>query len=300
MINSPSFHEDSSRVAALMRYRNLDYSNAPEFKIITQLAADICNVPIALVSFVDTNDVKLRFVCGLDGASSISRDISFCHHTVMEAKLFEVPDTTKDPRFQNSPLVVNDPKFRFYTGIPILTHDSYAIGALCVMDYKPNKLTAAQKRSLFQLSKIITKSLESKLLEAEKRKQEAQSRLFFNHAPVCIHGIDMQGCFTSMNPSGLKMLGLKSDDEIKGVHYLQGVAEKDYDRIKHLLENALQGEKSTFEFTGIGGKIYSSCFVPIKNDQGDVIKLMGISENITVRKHAEKKLEKETSESKHH
>ena len=292
-VNPPSYQDESSRISALMRYRDLDYSDSEEFKTITELAADICNVPVALVSFVDTDDVKLRFMCGLKGVSSVPRDISFCHHTVMGTEPLVVEDATLDPRFKDSPVVTNDPKFRFYTGIPIVTSDGYSIGALCVLDYKPNNLTAFQIKSLSRLSKIVCKSFESKLLESKKREQESHSRLFFNNAPVCIHGIDLKGCFTSMNPSGLNMLDLENEEQIKGISYLSGVAAEDRDRIKQLLENAIRGEKSIFEFTGTSGKIYSSCFVPIKNEQDEVTKLMGISEDITVRRHAEEKLEKE-------
>ncbi len=292
-VNPPSYQDESSRISALMRYRDLDYSDSEEFKTITELAADICNMPVALVSFVDTDDVKLRFMCGLKGVSSVPRDISFCHHTVMGTEPLVVEDATLDPRFKDSPVVTNDPKFRFYTGIPIVTSDGYSIGALCVLDYKPNNLTAFQIKSLSRLSKIVCKSLESKLLESKKREQDSHSRLFFNNAPVCIHGIDLKGCFTSMNPSGLNMLDLENEEQIKGISYLSGVAAEDCDRIKQLLENAIRGEKSIFEFTGTSGKIYSSCFVPIKNEQDEVTKLMGISEDITVRRHAEEKLEKE-------
>ncbi len=294
MTNNPPFPNDEhKRISALMRYRDLEFSEGLEFKSITELAADICNVPVALVSFVDVSNVHLKFSCGLEGVSSVPRDISFCHHTVMGTDPLIVEDTALDPRFKNSPVVTDNPKFRFYAGLPIVTPDDYVIGALCALDYKPNKLNTFQINSLQKLSKIVSKFLDSKLLESEKREQESHSRLFFKHAPVCIHGIDLKGCFTSMNPSGLEMLGLKYENQVRGTSYLSGVAEKDHDRIKNLLDKALQGEKSNFEFSGLSGNIFSSCFVPIKNLQGDVIRLMGISENITERKHAEEKLANE-------
>ncbi len=287
--NPPTYQDEQKRISALMRYRDLKLSEEPEFKSITELAADICETPVALVSFVDVSDAHLKFACGLEGVSSVPRDISFCHYTVMGTEPLIVEDATLDARFKNSPIVTDKPKFRFYAGLPIVTPDGYVIGALCALDYKPNNLNSFQINSLQKLSKVVSKFLESKLLESEKREQETHSRLFFKHAPICIHGIDLNGCFTSMNPSGLDMLGLKFESQVRGTSYLSGVAENDYDRIKHLLEKALQGKESTFEFTGTSGNIYSSCFVPIKNLQGKVTKLMGISENITERIEAEKK-----------
>lgn len=414
MINPSPYLDEPSRIAALMRYRDLDYSSNSEFQTIAQLAAEICDAPICVITFVDENEVTLLFSHGIEGVSCVPNDIAFCTKTASLSDMLEIPDTRLDPEFKNSPLVIEDPKILSYTGMPLITYDGYTIGTLCVMSQQPKKLSSAQINSLTQFSKIVIKLFESKLIEslsrtnesfiqaideivydhditgkkikwsgaytrilgfnieemgtneeswlrrvhpddlpavleeleaikterhlydleyrfthrngnylwihdrgvmhfdedgqakhlvgimrdvskrklieAEKRAQESHSRLFFNHAPVCIHGIDLQGCFTSMNPSGLKMVDLESEKQIKGIPYLRDVAKKDYDRIKLLLEKALQGENSTFEFTGTSGNIYSSCFVPIKNDQNTVIKLMGISEDITERKHSEQDL----------
>ena len=152
MIKPLSYIDEEARIAALLRYRDLDYSDATEFQTITELAADLCNVPIALISFVDTSDVILHFVSGLEGASCIPRNISFCHYTVKGAEPFEIEDASLDSRFKSNPLVTDDPKFRFYTGMPIVTHDGLSIGAICVLDYKPNKLDTLQIRSLIRLS----------------------------------------------------------------------------------------------------------------------------------------------------
>ncbi len=287
MINLPPDQNEAFRIDALKRYRDLNYANSPEFKNITQLAADICEVGIALVSFVDVEDVKIRFTCGLEGVDSVPRDISFCQHTVSIGETFIVEDTLKDERFKNSPYVVGGPKFRFYTGMPITTNDGYVIGALCVLDTSPKKLNNFQLDALDKLSLIISKSLESKHTEYEKFKEESRYRTIYNNAPICIHEIDLQGNFSSMNPSGLALLGLEQEEKVRGIKYLSVVSDEDFNRIKSLLNDALNGNQSTFEFKGACGQYYSSCFIPIFNDQNEVIKLMGISEIITKRKKAE-------------
>lgn len=142
--------------------------------------------------------------------------------------------------------------------------------------------------------RLRTRELEAALLENEKinralRESENHNRLLVENSPMCIHEIDMDGRITSMNKSGLLMLGLKEECEVQGYVYLNAVSAADRSRIGSLLANAQAGDVSHFEFKASGPleQIYKSCFVPIKNKNGKVEKLMGITEDITERKKAE-------------
>ena len=63
----------------------------------------------------------------------------------------------------------------------------------------------------------------------------------------------------------------------------------DRERIRELLAKAFAGEISHFEIQSKGprGRIFKSCFVPIKNKNGGLERLMGITEDITEQKQAE-------------
>ena len=142
-----------------------------------------------------------------------------------------------------------------------------------------------------------TDELEAALRENEKitralRESENHNRLLVENSPMCIHEIDMEGKITSMNRAGLSMLGLREENEVKGLPYLNAVSDDDRERIRALLSKAYAGETSHFEFKsgGSGGQIYKSCFVPIKNKNSGVEKLMGITEDITESKRAEENL----------
>jgi diguanylate cyclase (GGDEF)-like protein/PAS domain S-box-containing protein len=139
-----------------------------------------------------------------------------------------------------------------------------------------------------------TVELEEARLETEKitralRERENNHRLLLENSPVSIHEIDMDGRIISMSRAGILMHGLKEEGSMQGSLYLDGVSAADRERIGHLFARACAGETSHFEFKASGPRepIFKSSFVPIKNKNGSVEKLMGITEDITERKKAE-------------
>ena len=164
---------DTQRVTALKRYLDLDYSSNSELQTITELAAEVCEAPISVITFVDEDEVKLIFTHGIEGVTCVPRDIAFCEKTIIRSGLVEIPDTHLDLEFKDSPLVIQDPKIRFYTGLPLITYDGHAIGTLCVMGQQPKKLSKSQINSLTQLSKVVSKLFESKLIGSLSRTNES-------------------------------------------------------------------------------------------------------------------------------
>lgn len=114
---------------------------------------------------------------------------------------------------------------------------------------------------------------------------EDRYKILVAKAPVCIHEIGLDGNIQSMNDSGLNMVCALNEDAIIGVEYLGAVADDDRDRISQLLDSAYLGTESKFKFNGAGvmtGRSFASCFIPLfANDGTTVLRIMGISEDIT-------------------
>jgi two-component sensor histidine kinase len=159
MQKPPLPDNEADRLRALERYNILDTLPEQDFDDLTRLAATICDVPIALISLVDQHRQWFKSSVGLQ-LESTPRDVSFCGHVVALENFLLVPDVTKDDRFADNPLVLQDPKIRFYAGAPLMTPDGYSLGTLCVIDQQPRNLSDRQIQALQALSRQVISQLE--------------------------------------------------------------------------------------------------------------------------------------------
>jgi len=177
-MQKPSFHkEELERLNSLRSYLVLDSESDKEIDCLTELASEICETPISLVSLVDSDRQWFKSKVGLQ-ASETSRDIAFCAHAIVQSEeIFIIEDATKDDRFFDNPLVVNAPLVIFYSGVVLKSDTNYPLGTLCVIDNKPRKLNEKQIRALKTIAGQIMNLLNYKKvfrIEKELRVQLSQ------------------------------------------------------------------------------------------------------------------------------
>jgi hypothetical protein len=159
---------EKKRLKVLWQYDVLDTIPEALFDDLTELAAGICEAPVALISLVDEKRQWFKSKFGLT-VSETSRDVSFCAHAIQQPDLFIIPDATQDVRFASNPLVTSDPKIRFYAGAPLTTPDGYALGTLCVIDKVPRELRSEQKQALRILARHVVSQLELRRRSKESK-----------------------------------------------------------------------------------------------------------------------------------
>jgi signal transduction histidine kinase/DNA-binding NarL/FixJ family response regulator len=169
-------YDSPERIEALRQYDILDTPREEEFDDITRLIARICDAPIAAINLIDHDRQWFKSEIGL-ALHQTSLDVSICAHAILQPDLFIVPDTLIDPRFASNLLVTSWPRVRFYAGALLETRDGFALGTLCVLDYKPRGLLDTQKEALRTLAHHVMALLELrrnlKLLEKAKQAAEA-------------------------------------------------------------------------------------------------------------------------------
>ena len=151
-INSKGYpgSDEPARLAALAALDVLDSPAEREFDTIAELAADRFDAPIALISLVAENRQWFKARVGLD-IPETARNVSFCTHAINDGDVMVVHDATTDPRFSGNPMVIGEPRIRFYAAAPLVLATGERIGALCIIDRRRRADLSARDRSAMKL-----------------------------------------------------------------------------------------------------------------------------------------------------
>lgn len=154
--------QENKRLENLHKYEILDTPADGDFDEITSLAAKIFNVPIAIITLVDTDRIWFKSSYGLD-VEEIPKDPGLCSSAIMSDEIYIVEDARVDPRTLANPLVADVMGLQFYAAAPLKSQDGYNLGTLCIIDKTPRRLSAKESSILMQLARIVMDKFELKL-----------------------------------------------------------------------------------------------------------------------------------------
>jgi len=199
-------------------------------------------------------------------------------HKELQAELAELSLAAKDY------FTAQSKRFDFVRRIIILLF-SLLIFALIFAVYTYNKHRKEDYIKLSeqydQLNDAYSKIEETK---EELRREEERYKLLVMNAPVGIHELNTSGKFISLNNYEAELF----EDTFKNLEdseFTVIVAPAERERIKELFKEALSGKENYFEFIGVSKndepRYFRSCFIPQKEHGGKVIKVIGITLEIT-------------------
>ncbi len=249
---SAALSDEAARLAALDGYAILDTPAEQGFDDIAQLAAQVCEAPIALVSFVGADRQWFKAHHGFDQKGTALAQ-SVCTHALRQPGLLVIPDLALDPRTRANTLVTGPPHFRFYAGARLETSKGFGLGTLCVVDVtpRPEGLTVAQGEALQALARQVMALLELRRSLAERdaataeraradaalRESEARFRNLADHAPVMMWVTDATGACTYLNRAWHEFTG-QSREEAEDFGWLEVTHPDDRARAERVFREA--------------------------------------------------------------
>ena len=205
---------ESDRMSSLRALGLLDTPADDRFDRITRLAARIFDVPIALVSLVDSDRQWFKSNHGLD-IDETPRELSFCGHAILEPEVLHVADASMDERFHDNPLVTSGPNIRFYAGCPIAAPDGQPVGTVCVIDDRPRDMDPRDLEALHDLAAIVEQELAMIRLAVDDELTGVRNRRGFDlvgaqvlalcrrqHSPAVVLFADVNGLKTANDTYG--------------------------------------------------------------------------------------------------
>ena len=163
MTLAPHAPREDERLHALASTELMDTPAEDVFDRVTQGLKEAFDAPVAMLSLVDADRQFWKSTAGLPPElrerRQSPRATSICGHVVAANQMLVAEDTLRDPRFANNPLL-REQGIRFYAGAPLRTRNGLAIGALCVMDVRPRKITKAEEALLVLSAQEVMREIE--------------------------------------------------------------------------------------------------------------------------------------------
>lgn len=160
-----------TRWASLRRYRLLEPDSASSFKTVVDIAASLCDVPIATLSFNDRTRERFAACHGCT-LEKIPCEKGFSEYVIHGRSSLLVNDTRADPRFPRAPLLEAMPDVRFYAAVPVFAEDGVPLGTLAVMDRMVRHLPVAKLEALEALGAQVMS-----LIQGERRKEAGKNAM---------------------------------------------------------------------------------------------------------------------------
>ncbi|MBD0274350.1 MAG: PAS domain S-box protein, partial [Acetobacteraceae bacterium] len=199
----PTPADEGERLRDLAAYDIHGTAPEADYDHVARLAADLFNVPIALVNLVGGDSIWVKARAGLD-VCEVPRGVAFCSHAIVGDGPLVVPDLSADPRFAENPLVAGGPRMRFYAGAPLVTPRGHKVGTLCLLDTEPRPaLTGEQERTLCDIARLVVDRLELRRLGLVER-MAASIVETTSDAVVCA---DARGAIVSWNKAAEVLFG---------------------------------------------------------------------------------------------
>ncbi|MCG8405357.1 MAG: SpoIIE family protein phosphatase [Phycisphaerales bacterium] len=242
MIAASAPPNEQERLADLRALHILDTPPEERFDRIVKLATEVFDVPIAYIALVDADRQWFKAKCGIT-ADETGRRVSFCSHTILQEEPLIIPDAVSDERFQDNPLVVNDPHIRFYAGHPLVGPNGHAVGTLCIADRMPRDPDGMPLGTLKRLAELAEHELnmvdliaaqhelidtKTRLLRTQEKLQEelddaARYVRSLLPKPITVGDVQIRWCFEASSKLGGDIFGYHWLDDDRLAIYLADV-----------------------------------------------------------------------------
>lgn len=151
---------EEGRVRKLEFFDLLNLGKDPQLDIFAETACLVTDCPAALIAMMESETQTIQSCVGLS-LDFVDRKSTLCQYSIASGDVVVINDTLLDERSSDNPLIAAG-GIRFYAGVPLIDEEGFALGTLCVIDYKPKTLSGDQISTLIKIGEAITKLLVGK------------------------------------------------------------------------------------------------------------------------------------------
>ena len=248
----PHESREQDRLRALHATGLLDSPPEQFFDLITGLAARTLQVPVVLLSLVDTDRQFFKSQCGLPAPVAESRETplshSFCQYVSAIGEALVVEDAKSHPLVRDNP-AVRDLGVMAYAGMPLTTAEGFTLGSLCAIDTQPRRWTTQELETLQDFARQAMAEIELRsrinnldhdldALRASTVERQVELRQLVHDLRTPLNAL-------YLGLDGLPMLGDLTAEQQSCLHLARNNADVLRDLIQRLIEIGAQEARQT-------------------------------------------------------
>lgn len=170
-VDFPIPMNERERLESLINFNILEKMPESELEPLVKAASQIAHCPVGVLSINEEQRHLIKSKTGLS-IYDMQSDFDFCQIVFRKQSFYEIPDAYQHPEMSKSLMVVGQPNFRYFGGIPLITPEGHSIGSLCVIDHFPKQLNAEQIAGIKAIAEQIIL-----LLKLRKQNKNLQAEL---------------------------------------------------------------------------------------------------------------------------
>lgn len=282
-------------------YGSAQPQNGSSLQNLVELIAENFSVPMAAISLMGTDDLYIYSSVGMEGITQLQRSHTFCCYTQLTDGVVVVENTTEDPQLCQHPLVLGKPGIIFYASAPLVTKDGLHLGSVSIADKSARTFGCRERNQLQRYARSVMHDLELKASLQTNfnslEERELQLKQAYRMARIGRWEFDVETGVATWSDELYEIYGVEktaTGESLFGV-YLSLIHPDDVALVKRKLKDPGNAPDLTKErlIRPDGQIIYINQYKKnIVDENGKLVKVIGISQDITASVAYEQEVKK--------
>jgi len=235
MDNYPVPENEKERIKKLELFDLLNFPKDSQLDIFAEMACLVADCPSSLIAVMESQTQTIQSCIGIS-LDAVDRRDTLCQYTIASGDVIVINDTLLDSRSSGNP-IIRESGIRFYIGVPLIDNEGFALGTLCVIDYKPKTVSENQIATLRKIGEAVTKLFMNKWKNIQA--EYFQQTFDISNNLICV--LDNEFNLKQVNPTFKRIFGISDSMEVDK-SFLTVLGEKNAG-LQDKLENFLQTDE---------------------------------------------------------
>ncbi|CAM4131974.1 GAF domain-containing protein [Pedobacter westerhofensis] len=154
---------EQQRLENLKKYNILYTESESAFDELAAYTAAVFDMPIAMINFVDKDNVWTKAIQEGEHHYKVERGSSLCALAILKDEVTVFENALKERCLLANPYVAAENGLRFYAAAPIGTTEGYNIGVICIIDRQPREFGLEDQAVLESIARMVELEIEKRI-----------------------------------------------------------------------------------------------------------------------------------------